>query len=514
MRLNSRFSLLVIFLLVIGTSLIVYRYSVAGIPFTPGQTHTVWSVEAKVSFTADDAPVNLSLALPAAQPSLTRIAERTASPGFGLRFDEDNSKRRAEWSIRQASGLQTLYYVADFQVANNSAYAAPLFSVTPPPRFLGPLKNSAKALLERIHQTSANDLSLAYALIAEFQTPQQDVQFLLQGAPASQRIVELLSQADIPARTVKVLLLEDGARRQSLQTWVQLIADEQVHLLDPKGEHKATQPLLIWEQGDKSVIDLIGGHGAKIGFSMLKQRMPISGASANSAVLNGTVLNGPPSAHGNDGLLNLSIHSLPLNDQSVFKGILLVPVGVLLVVIMRTLVGLSTSGTFMPVLIALAFMQTSLLTGVVGFLLIVGVGLLIRSYFSRHNLLLVARISLVIISVVLILALFSVISYRMGLSEGLKLTLFPMIILSWTIERMSILWEEEGHKAVLTQGGGSLLVAILSYLVMSNEWVRHLTFNFLGLQFIFMALVLMCGSYTGYRLLELRRFGVFRSSET
>ena len=509
MRLNSRFSLLVIFLLLVGTSLIVYRYWVAGIPFTPGKTHTVWSVEAKVSFTADDAPVNLSLALPAAQPSLTRIAERTASPGFGLRFNEGNSKRRAEWSIRQASGEQTLYYVADFQVARNITYQEPLFTVAPSPRFLGPLKNSAKALLDRIHQTSANDLSLAYALIAEFQTPQQDVQFLLQDAPASQRIVELLSQADIPARTVKVLLLEDGARRQSLQTWVQLIADKQVHLLDPNGQREASQPLLVWEQGDKSVIDLIGGHGAKIGFSMLKQRIPISGASNHASALSA-----PPSAHSGDGLLNLSIHSLPLNDQSVFKGILLVPVGVLLVVIMRTLIGLSTSGTFMPVLIALAFMQTSLLTGVVGFLLIVGVGLLIRSYFSRHNLLLVARISLVIISVVLILALFSVISYRMGLSEGLKLTLFPMIILSWTIERMSILWEEEGHKAVITQGGGSLLVAILSYLVMSNEWVRHLTFNFLGLQFIFMALVLMCGSYTGYRLLELRRFGVFRSRAT
>ena len=163
----------------------------------------------------------------------------------------------------------------------------------------------------------------------------------------------------------------------------------------------------------------------------------------------------------------------------------------------------------MPVLIALAFMQTSLVTGLIGFLLIVGVGLLIRSYLSRHNLLLVARIALVIISVVLIMALFSVLSFRFGLSEGLKLTLFPMIILSWTIERMSILWEEEGAKEVLRQGGGSLFVAILGYLIMSNDWVQHLTFHFLGLQFIFMALVLLCGSYTGYRLLELKRFRSF-----
>ena len=41
---------------------------------------------------------------------------------------------------------------------------------------------------------------------------------------------------------------------------------------------------------------------------------------------------------------------------------------------------------------------------------------------------------------------------------------------------------------------------------MNNPWVRHITFNFLGVQLILMSLILLAGSYTGYRLLELRRF--------
>lgn len=118
---------------------------------------------------------------------------------------------------------------------------------------------------------------------------------------------------------------------------------------------------------------------------------------------------------------------------------------------LRIIVGLKTSGTFMPVLIAVAFVQTQLLTGIVGFLLIVGTGLIIRSYLSRLNLLLVARISAVIITVIMIIAVFTVIAYKIGLVEGLTITFFPMIILSWTIERMSILWEEEGAKQVLVQ---------------------------------------------------------------
>ncbi|NMS18895.1 gonadoliberin III, partial [Vibrio parahaemolyticus] len=89
---------------------------------------------------------------------------------------------------------------------------------------------------------------------------------------------------------------------------------------------------------------------------------------------------------------------------------------------------------------------------------------------------------------------------------GLSITFFPMIILSWTIERMSILWEEEGAKEVILQGGGSLFTAVLVYLGMTNSYVQHLTFNFIGLQLIVLAAILLLGTYTGYRITELRRF--------
>ena len=205
-------------------------------------------------------------------------------------------------------------------------------------------------------------------------------------------------------------------------------------------------------------------------------------------------------------MINFSLDLLPVEDQSMFKNILLLPIGVLVVVLLRIVVGLKTSGTFMPVLIAMAFMETSLTVGVVGLLLIVSIGLIIRFYLSRLNLLLVARISTVIITVIGIIVFLSVLTYQFGITEGMKVTLFPMIIISWTIERMSILWEEEGAKQVFVQGGGSLLVAILAYLAMSLEIIQHLTFNFLGLQLIIVAIVLLLGNYSGYRLSELKRF--------
>ena len=142
--------------------------------------------------------------------------------------------------------------------------------------------------------------------------------------------------------------------------------------------------------------------------------------------------------------------------------------------------------------------------------LVVAVGLFIRSYLSRLNLLLVSRISAVIVAVIAIISLFSVVSYKMGLTEGLKITFFPMVILAWTIERMSILWEEEGGREVLIQGGGSLLTAVFAYWAMTSPMVQHVTFNFMGIQLVILAVILMLGAYAGYRLSELRRFASFR----
>ena len=109
----------------------------------------------------------------------------------------------------------------------------------------------------------------------------------------------------------------------------------------------------------------------------------------------------------------------------MFQTILLLPIGALVVCLLRVLVGIKTSGTFMPVLIALAFIQTSLITGLVGFLLVVATGLYIRGFLSRLNLLLVPRITAVIITVIAIISLFSVLSYKLGLTEGSENHLLP-----------------------------------------------------------------------------------------
>ncbi|WP_136067706.1 inactive transglutaminase family protein [Modicisalibacter radicis] len=491
------FYLLVGTLLLIGIVVTLYRHMALDVPWSPGEQRHIWEVEAQVNFVADGDPVKASLALPTHQRGFRVLTENTASSGYGLSYLDEPTGRRAQWSIRQAAGAQQLYYSVQMLVAPD---AAPPPTSRPPARqdiaWERPYDTAAQAIIDRAWQRSADAFTFSRQLVGHFSGDQQEenARLLLTQFDRATLLVRLLDQAGIATRKVNALMLEDGRRRQSLSAWLQVFDENgEWVLINPEtGEQGRPDNLLLWEASDQAVLEVQGGSRSQVTFSMIRHNEPASVAVRNQLA--------------GDTLLNFSIHSLPLEEQSLFKTILLIPIGALVVVLLRVLVGLKTSGTFMPVLIALAFIQTSLFTGLVGFLLIVAVGLVIRSYLSHLNLLLVARVSAVIITVIAIISLFSVVAYRMGLNAGLTITFFPMIILSWTIERMSILWEEEGPKEVLIQGGGSLLTAVLAYLAMNNPWIRHITFNFLGVQLILMALILMLGNYTGYRLLELRRF--------
>jgi len=213
-------------------------------------------------------------------------------------------------------------------------------------------------------------------------------------------------------------------------------------------------------------------------------------------------------------LIKFSLFSLPLQTQAVYHVLLLVPVGAFLLVVLRNVIGVKTFGTFMPVLIALGFRETQLGWGILLFSIIVALGLSIRFYLEQLKLILVPRLAAVLIVVVLLMAALSIVTYKLGFEPGLSVALFPMVILTMTIERMSVVWEEQGAGEALQQGLGSLLAATLVFLIMQTGYVRHLAFVFPELLLALLAGTLLLGRYTGYRLLELYRFKVFTREKT
>jgi len=486
------FFVLALFAAGLGTA--VYRQQAYHIPMLPGAQQTVWQVEARVEYLAQGGATQVYLTLPPEQSEFRLIGESSASSGFGFEISTQDRQRRAHWTKRFARGEQVLFYKLDL-VEDPDHRVEPAPAGEPAAQTWDePYQTAALQLLQSVIPVSADAASLAQQLSSEVSQAgaNQNLSLLLDRYSPPQLMASLLNAAGVPARTVQVLELEDGRRRQGLRDLVQVWDDEAWQLFDPMTGMVDDDQLLLWQTASPAVLEVLGGSRSRVSFSIISQTRPAT-----------TLVD--RNAPGFD----ISLYNLPIAEQSMFKLIMLLPVGALMVVVMRILVGLKTSGTFMPVLIALAFLQTELLTGVTSFVLVVAVGLMIRSYLSSLNLLLVSRIATLVVVVIGIITLFSLLSYQFGMMGGLTITFFPMIILAWTIERMSIVWEEQGPREVVVQGGGSLLVAVFAFLVMDQQLVRHLAFNFPELNLCVLAMILLLGRYTGYRLLELHRFAVF-----
>jgi hypothetical protein len=51
-----------------------------------------------------------------------------------------------------------------------------------------------------------------------------------------------------------------------------------------------------------------------------------------------------------------------------------------------------------------------------------------------------------------------------------------------------------------------VLAAVLIYFIIENSTIRHITFVFNEINFVILFMTMLLGTYTGYRLTELKRF--------
>ena len=491
------------FLIALGLGLFLYKAIVLGFPLSPGEKANLWDVEVRLGFIAHDKPVKVSLFIPRSTRHFAVVDENFISRGYGLTTSAVDNNRQAVWSLRKASGAQTLYYRAVVQSleATDQEPTVSKPEIQPPPPFEGPYLAAAESLLAQSREQSADLDTLVAQLLKHLANPKTDSNVaLLVGSSGDlvkriETTIRVLAMAQIPARLVRGIRLEEQRGRAEMIPWLQVYADGKWVSYNPAtGEVGIPDDFLIFWRGNEPLLTVKGAD--KADFTVTVRRTEAEGLEAATA--RGRALN--------PRLVEFSLLSLPIKTQAVYQILMAVPVGALLLVLMRNVVGIKTFGTFMPVLIGLAFRETQLMWGLVLFSVVVALGLVVRFYFERLKLLLVPRLAAVLIVVVLVMAVLSVLSHRLDIERGLSVALFPMVILTMTIERMSIVWEERGPGDAMQQGLGSLFTAALAYLLMSNPYVEHLMFIFPELLLVLLGISLLLGRYAGYRLVELGRF--------
>ena len=484
-----------------GLAIFAYQWRVIGFPLTADQEAPVWTIEAAMSFRGGPGSIKATLHVPSLTPGFRMLDEDRVSRGYGSTTNYGTGGREVQWAIRRAQGPQTIYY----RISVYEDRSARQVDTTPPfpplPVINEPFKTAVDVIVAGVREQSADTASFTTELLLRLndRSPDPNVELLLSEVDDDADFVNVattvLAAARIPARIVRGFPLVGRQRNTQPVAWLEVHDGDTWRYFNPRtGAESMPERFLVWWRGNDPVARIEGGSNLEVDFAIQESYV---GAIAIAEMQQALV--GSP-------FPELSLYSLPIRTQAVYSVLLMIPIGALIMVLMRNLVGIDAFGTFMPVLIALAFRETQLLWGVLLFVLLVALGLSIRFLLERLRLLLVPRLSAVLIVVVMLMLFISLLSDRMDIERGISVALFPMVIIAMTIERMSVVWEERGAVDALRAAMGSLIIAVFAYLAMGLPWLEHLIFTFPELLLVVLALVLLAGRYTGYRLLELGRF--------
>ena len=523
--------ILALFLAAIGLTIFIHKLTASNVPLFPNHAFKSWYVEAKISFasqpsplsTSQDLPTTVRFHLPQDSQRYKIVEEDFVNEGFERQIDtEENLGNRLALFTKQASRdiSEFIFYRANIERKagftsiekevplsgrrlvdkqmvrfgeNTERVKENLEENLPATEIIGLIKE-AKAqssdrlsFTQQIYQLALNtDDIRVKAVSRNVRKPESTVQVA----------AFLLDRAEVPVRVGNGIFLRgEEVYSTDFVEWLEVQDGDRWLALDSVDQNfKEQDKYLTWWYGTDRVLQAKGANNVNL--SVVVQ--PNTNQGLTRSVLQGEEITSP--------FLKYSFLGLPLATQRIFQILVLIPIGALIISILHQMIGLQTFGTFTPILISLAFRQTGLWVGIPLFILVVIIGLLFRGYLNRLQLLIVPRLAAILTATVLVVGLLAVFMESFGISFGLSVSLFPIVILAMTIERASLMWEENGAKETIIAGLGTILAAVIGYFCMVNDYVQHWAFVFPELLLGILAINIMVGRYNGYKLIEYFRF--------
>lgn len=476
---------------------IYYKTKYWGFSISPKQNSNVWAVEAHINFVADGSPIDVSLSIPTKNKGFKILEENIIADGYKNKKLSD----RIIFSKSQAEGSQDLYYKI---IIFDNAQGKDKIKDVPPKAPKQPILDEqrlaqAKQILKLAEQMPGEDSveKLINLFNQEPLNPALNSYLPVQHTTKIELEImqELLAINGISAQIARGVKLEEG-QKMNLDLMLEAYIRGAWRLYDPiTGKRGLPDNFLLFQRGGKSLLDVAGGTDSTVKFSLQKSITSTMNLASRRAELSQKT-----------NIFAYSIYNLPLAQQNTLKWLSIFPIGILIVVLMRNVIGIQTMGTFTPMLISMSLVKTGFITGLTCFVAIILLGLGIRFLMSKFNLLLVPRISAVVIFVILIIHALTILGYNFNIKIAQASVFFPIIITAWIIERASITWEEDGPINAGRELLNSLLVGIIVYFVIANDFIRHIMFAYNEINLVILFIVMLLGTYTGYRLTELKRF--------
>lgn len=493
-------------LMVISLSLVAYRVFSLGYPLVAAAPVYVWNLQFDGVLRSTGKDTLFLLSLPSEQHGQITLEESIESGKLSFSLLKEYDNRVGVWSGKTDENGEHISYRATVILQHKGATIP-----RPPPS--GPYPQNVNAEDRVVFGELAKEwvpLNAPSRLLMVLRFLKKEDTNGVGGDNAGKysemlrkydnltKLLSFLAAVNIPARTVEGLGLREGVTSKTL-TWVEAWTGQRWEHIDPvrmtdTPEGSLFMPLSV---GGMSAVRVSGGELTERRFDLHKNvmsRWHIFFERINRS----------------DRFLDRwSLFRIPPQFQQTFRILLLVPLGALLISILRNIVGIQSFGIFMPVLMALSFRSTGLVYGLTIFAAIILVGYLVRRYLNRLRLLLVPRMSVLVTLVIFCFTILALIGNKFGLREFMAVGLLPFVILTMTIERFYVVVEEHGIKTALQTSLGSAVVSVITYLIIMWEPLQITFFVYPELLLFVMALQMLIGRYTGYRLSELIRFRSF-----
>ena len=503
---------LAVTLLLLTSASISYRIIWLGYPIFPTAPGRAWQLSMDAQVKSDGKEMKVMIGLPLSHAGEIVAEERIRSGTFQFNLVREGSNQIGVWSGVSEGEGQTIGYRATVHIPPQY----PQRSLREKPERLEPygadVGKAEQALAKRL---SADWIGLApparlRAVAAavkgdwgKLSPDDRDLRAWLIFQDQHGRVAAvhlLLWAAGLPARTVEGMKLIESVVSTPF-SWVEVWTGEWESLQPETGEiYKKPVPLLPLTAGGVPAVRVINGELSEIRWNLEKKVTSRWSMHFERIRRSGRLFD------------RWSLFQLPEDFQVTFRILLLVPIGALMICVLRNVVGFPTFGIFMPVLMALAFRNTGLIYGLGIFSGVVLIGYLVRRSVDKLRLLLVPRLSLLLTLVIIAFTAFALIGSKLGLRELMAVGLLPFVILTMTIERFFVIIEEAGVKEGLRTAAGSAAVAAITYEIIHLEPLQLTFFVYPELLFAVAAFQLLLGRYTGYRLSEYIRFRRMRRS--
>jgi len=196
-------------------------------------------------------------------------------------------------------------------------------------------------------------------------------------------------------------------------------------------------------------------------------------------------------------------HGIPLQNIWILLSLMLIAT---VIVFTRQVIGLRALGIYTPTLLAVSFLMTGFLTGIIFFTAVLFVGIIIRKFAKKLRILYMPKMAFLLIAITLAVFMILTLGAYWDKTGLFTISILPLVIMIMLTEKFLSIHFEFSSKDAWRITLETIFLAILAYFIVSWDALRLLILAYPEFILLTIPFNIILGRWSGLRLLEYFRF--------